>query len=97
MARAHSHAAPPSSISTPVDNEKVLELTRTADRRMAWKLSREALDRDSYRAQGLSAPQAIRFRPRGNGMARVTHCLRSVARLLQPERFQFEDAKHGDH
>jgi hypothetical protein len=47
MARAHSHAAPPSSINTPVDNEKLLALTRMADRRMAWKLSREVRDRDS--------------------------------------------------
>lgn len=59
MARAHSHAAPPSSISTPVDNEKLLEVTRMADRRMAWKLSREALGRDSYGPQRLSAAQAI--------------------------------------
>ena len=51
MASAHSHAAPPKSINTPVDNEKLLAVTRMADRRMVWKLSREALDRDSYGAQ----------------------------------------------
>jgi hypothetical protein len=33
MARAQSQAAPPSSISTPVDNENVLEFTRMANRR----------------------------------------------------------------
>jgi len=75
MARAHSHAAPPKSISTPVDKEKLLALTRMADRRMAWKLSREVPGRGSYRAQRLSAPQAIRFCPGRNGMARLTYGL----------------------
>lgn len=97
MARAHSHAAPPSSISTPVDNEKLLELTRMADRRMAWKLCREVLDHDSYRAQRLSATLAIGLCPCRNGVARRTHRLRSVARHLEPERLQFEDPKHCDH
>jgi hypothetical protein len=75
MARAHSQAAPPSSISTPVDNEKLLEVTRMADRRMAWKLNREVLDRDSYRAQRLSAMLAICLCPRRDGVARLTHGL----------------------
>jgi hypothetical protein len=80
MARAHSHAAPPSNMSTPVDNEKLLGLTRMANRRMAdqcmaWKLGREVLHRGSYRAQRLSAPQAIRFCPGRNGMACLTHGL----------------------
>lgn len=75
MARAHSHAAPPSSISTPVDNEKLLALTRMTDQSLAQKQGREVLDRDSYRAQRLSAMQAIRFCPGRDGVARRTHCL----------------------
>jgi hypothetical protein len=96
MARAHSHAAPPSSMSTPVDNEKLLELTRMAHRRMAWKLSREVLDRDSYRGQRLSATLAIRLDPGRNGVARLTHGLRSVAHRFYPERIHFVDPKHCD-
>ena len=97
MARAHSHAAPPSSISTPVDKEKLLELTRMEDRRMAWKLSREVFGCDSYGSQRLSAMLAVGLCPGRDGMARMTHRLRSVSHHPDPERIHFVYPKHSDH
>jgi len=58
-----------------VDNENVFEFMRMANRRSEYKISREALDRDSRGAQRLSATQAIRLCPGCNGVARRTHCL----------------------
>jgi|ERR1700731_1751622 len=95
-ARAHSHAAPPSSISMPVDNENDLEFTRMPNRRGEYGTSREANDRDSYGAQRLSATHAILLCPRSNGVAGRTHCLRSVAGHLYADRAHFIDPEHCD-
>ena len=81
MARAHSHAAPPSSINTPVDNEKVFAVTRIAG---PWKqkLNREAHNLISCGVQRLSTMQAVQFIPRRDGAAGWAHGLGSVARHL---------------
>jgi hypothetical protein len=96
MARAHSHAAPPSSISIPVDSENDLEFTRMLNRRGEYGTSRETRDRNSYGAQRLSATHAVLLSPRSNGVAGRTHCLRSGVGHLYADRPHFVDPKQCD-
>lgn len=80
----------------PVDNENDLELTRMANRRGEYGTSREALDRDSYGAQRLSATHAVLLCPRSNGVAGMAHRLGPVAGHLYADRAHFIDPEHRD-